>query len=76
MVLKRKIEHVSLPQKEFEEKLAEFGLTAEMAAYMPHLDARVSQGYGKEVFPGVQQVTGERGQTFRDFAEANREKWL
>lgn len=67
---------MSLPPKEFEKKLSEFGLTEEMAAYMPQLDVRVSQGYGKEVSAGVQQVTGERGQTFREFAEADREKWL
>lgn len=75
-MLGRKIEHVSLPRKEFEKKLSEFGLTAEMAEYMPQLDVKVSNGYGKEVSGSVEQVTGERGQTFREFAEANRGKWL
>lgn len=75
-VLDTKIEHVSLDPDAFQAKLSGFGMTAEMAEYMTNLDVRVSQGLGKEVSGAVREVTGSQPQTFRQFAEANKSKWL
>ena len=74
-MLGQKIDHVSLPPAAFQEKLSQFGLTAEMAEYMAGLDVKVSQGFGKEVSSAVEELNGKPGQTFRAFAEANKEKW-
>ncbi|KAM7183218.1 nucleoside-diphosphate-sugar epimerase [Naviculisporaceae sp. PSN 640] len=73
--LGRHIEHISLPPKEREEQMIKFGLPAEGAAFMIHLENLTASGFETHMNDVIEQVTGQKPRTVDQFIEENKAVW-
>lgn len=74
-MLGKRIKHVDLPRRDFEDRLQAYGMPEDYAKVMSRLDKSISLHAEHRVNDVVESLLGRRPKTFRETAEAVKAVW-